>query len=128
MSEALRIYVKRDAESSIGRGCILRGAHFRPEIARIVWSASIAASEVSPACREVWLTEGDRPRRDSRDLHPELRALDLSFRMIHGLRPTQGEYEHIRDRMRELLGPDYDVVCHAVGTDALHIHAELDPQ
>ena len=122
-----RVYVKRDSESSAGRGCVLYGAHFRPEIAKIVWSACVAAGGVSPAIKEVWLTEGWRNARSERDLHKELRAIDITFRMLHDMRPTQAEYSRIVAKMIELLGPDYDVLCHAVGTDMLHVHAELDP-
>jgi hypothetical protein len=126
--DSIRVYVKRDEESSVGRGCVLYGAHFRPEISRIVWATCHAASEVSGAIRELWLTEGWRHIRETRDLHAEARALDMTFRMPAGLRPTEGEYRRIRERAAELLGPDYDVVCHASGTDALHLHIELDPK
>ena len=122
-----RVYVKRDEESSIGRGCILHGAHFRPEIAKIVWAACHAVTEVAPAFDELWLTEGYRDVRSSRDLHEELRGLDITFRSAEGLRPMEGAYQAIAKHMEALLGPDYDIVCHAVGSDASHGHAEYDP-
>lgn len=122
-----RVYVKRDDESSIGRGCILYGAHFRPEMAIIVWAACAAARELVPAVDECWLTEGFRDIRDidaKMDRHEVLNALDITFRMQPGdFRPTDTDYHRIKVRMRELLGPDYDVLFHAA-----HIHAELDPK
>jgi len=125
MNRGPRVFVKRDEESSVGRGAILYGAHWRPEIAAIVWAACVASKDVSPGIKEVILTEGYRDIRDTRDLHEELRALDITFRLDHQLRPTLGEYARLRDRMKELLGPDYDVLAHGEDTQ-LHIHSEYD--
>lgn len=119
-----RVYVKRDEESSIGRGCILHGAHFRPEIAKIVWAACRAAPLHTAS---ITLTEGARDIRDTRDMHEELRALDLTFLMPGKRSPTVEEYEHLQSGMKSLLGHDYDVIAHGDGPN-IHIHTELDPK
>jgi hypothetical protein len=119
----VRIHVKRDSESAIGRGGVLTGAHFRPEIARIIW----AACQTKHSIQEIWITEGWRPPRDGRrDLHPELRALDI---VCYRGGAALGEAEHqlIAIGMVELLGHDYQVIAHDTGS-GVHIHAELDPK
>jgi hypothetical protein len=119
-----RIHVKNDSESSIGRGCILHGAHFRPEIAKIVWSASRAAP---PRTETLVLSEGYRDIRHTRDMHEELRALDITFRLGADMLPTLDEYAAVVARMKALLGPDYDVLVHGENSNR-HIHCELDPK
>ena len=119
-----RIYVKRDEESSVGRGCELYGAHFRPEISKIVWAA---ANSAPGQAEEVWLTEGYRDIRESRDMHEELRAIDITFRLKHDMLTTLDEYRAVVARMKALLGPDYDIIVHGDGANR-HIHAELDPK
>ena len=122
-----RIYVKRDEESTIKRGCRLYGAHFRPEIAAIPHAACNVAHHAYPKFTECWLTEGFRDVREERDLHEEQRALDITFRTQGGWRPTREEYDRVADGMRIVLGRDYDIQVHGKG-DNLHIHCELDPK
>lgn len=129
MAGNIRICVKRDHESPIGRGCVLRAGHFRPEISIMTWACAKAASEIDPAIRELWITEGDRPwDGEGRDLHPELRALDYTFRHATGTRPTDSNYHRIAARMKEILGYDYDLRAHAADDGEIHIHSELDPK
>ena len=126
-----RILVKPDAESSIGRGCELYGAHFRPEMAVIPHAMAAASQNLYPGKFAVMrMTEGKRPPRKQgvRDLHAELRAEDFTFETFTGLRATEQELRNIAFKAKETLGDDYDVEIHAVGSDAVHIHAELDPQ
>jgi hypothetical protein len=123
-----RVYVKRDEESSIGRGCILHGAHFRPEIAAMTHSACGAASRVDHKIATVRLTEGARDIRSSRDLHEELRAIDYTFEYANGMRIKTVTYHEIAREMQNDLGDDYDVESHAVDSDAIHTHCELDPK
>jgi hypothetical protein len=119
-----RILVKRDEESSVGRGAMLYGAHFRPEMAIIVWAAARSAPT---RAHELHITEGYRSIRDARDLHEELRALDITFRLPHNMLPTKEEYDAIGQRMRLLLGPDHDVIVHGADSNR-HVHCELDPK
>lgn len=117
-----RVIVKTDAESPIGRGCVLYGAHFRPEIALIVWAACRTTHHID----EIRLTEGWRPSGDKRDLHPELRALDI-VATRGGERLSLEEHKMIVMGMRRWLNPDYQFRAHDAGS-GVHIHVELDPQ
>lgn len=117
-----RIYIKRDEESSIARGCQMYAAHFRPEIAII---PRIATAVAPFTCEEVWLTEAHRKIRDTRDLHEELCAFDITYHLTDDFRPTKVEYGMAVDRMSIFLGPDYDILAHGVG-DNLHIHCEYE--
>ena len=123
MPKGPRVHFKRDDESSVGRGAVLHAAHFRPEIASMIWAfARSCPSWVA----EVWVTEGYRSIRKSRDLHEECRALDFTARRSSGFRPLVDEYELIAQACRALLGPDYDIITHGDGAN-LHVHMELDP-
>lgn len=124
---SLRVYVKRDEESSIGRGCILYGAHFRPEMSAVVYEAVRATERQFPKARELWLTEGWRNIRPTRDLHQEKRAFDITLRHKPDVRFTRDEYRLVAIEMRKRLGPDYQIVVHGEGAN-IHIHAELDPR
>ena len=136
-----RIIVKDDRDSSIGRGCVLHGGHFRPEISIIFYTAAQTAPN---GVTEVLFSEGWRPPPEvedpgTRDLHPELRAIDVSLNTIFP-DPATGSldvdallrYRRKRgiewaDRIRKQLGPDYHVVVHGDGWNC-HIHIELDPR
>jgi hypothetical protein len=122
----IRIIFKRDSESSIGRGCILYRGHFRPEVIQILYFAALhAPGELG---NEMWVTEGWRNIRDSRDMHEELRAFDLDcMRIVAENHPqrysiAQAWGKNISDE----LGPDYQIILHG-GETALHLHIELDP-
>lgn len=125
-----RIHVKTDAESSIGRGCVLYGAHSRPEIAAMDHAMCAATSKLYPRFLVIRKTEGWRPQREAgkRDLHTEMRAIDYTVETETGFRATEQELRNIAFKAKETLGDDYDVEVHAVGSDAVHIHAELDPR
>ena len=118
-----RIIFKDDRDSSIGRGCILFAAHFRPEIMLI---PRVCAAVAPKATQIVRVTEGWRDIRDTRDRHEDLCALDLTLEMPVG-RATKEEYARVVDSMRAFLGPDYDVIAHGEGFGH-HIHCEWDPE
>jgi len=126
MSNRTRIIFKRDSESSVGRGAVIYHAHFRPEIATIIyWAAFYAPSELG---EEMWITEGWRDIRDKRDLHKECRAFDIDCMRINAesyslkFLIAQGWASCLADE----LGSDYQVILHG-GEKALHLHVELDP-
>jgi len=120
-----RIHFKRDEESAIGRGAVMHGAHFRPEVASMVWAA--CRGSASFGWPELWVTEGWRPSSDRRDLHSELRAIDISCRHIEGDEKSRVNTAGIwAKHVASLLGPDYDVVVHGARSN-LHLHVELDP-
>lgn len=121
-----RFIVKRDSESRIGRGCDLRAGHFRPEMAAIIWACGQACMSLDSRIREVWLTEGVRSIREARDLHEELRAFDFTLRHEGGVRSSEGVLRNVGKLMGKLLGDDYQIIVHGVGSN-VHIHAELDP-
>ena len=118
-----RVIFKDDRDSAIGRGAILFGAHFRPEVAAIIKAAADTAPHYLD---EITVSEAWRDIRDTRDLHEEARAFDLS---LHGLVEGDAGERHAQDwaqRIRDVLGADYTVVVHGEGSNR-HIHIELDP-
>ena len=136
MPSGPRVIFKDDRDSSVKRGCHLYGGHFRPEMAIIPYVVAKTAPE---QLESVVFTEGFRAIREWRDLHNELRALDVS---LNGIEPTalMGDLDndelmrHRRrvgikwaDRIRKILGSDYHVVVHGDGFNC-HIHIELDPR
>ena len=124
MPRGPRVIFKDDRDSSIGRGCVIYQGMLRPEI--ICMPA--AAAETAPAgMEEMHVSEGHRDIRDSRDLHEEMRAWDISARGVPGsYLSAEMEMRGWAGRIREKLGPDYTVVVHDTGS-GLHIHIELDP-
>lgn len=124
MPKGPRIIFKSDADSSIGRGCVLYMAHLRPEVIAIV----SACARTAPTLRSdtMIVSEGHRAIRKGRDLHKELRAFDISCNQI----PDEAKREELAGdwaiRIRTVLGPDYDVVPHGHGSN-FHLHIELDP-
>lgn len=116
------IIIKRDAESTIDRGCRLYSSHWRPEIALI---PRIAGATAHPKTTAVWLTEGYRNIRDTPDKHEELCAFDITWRLTDGALPTKAQYTDSKRMMSIFLGPDYDILVHGEGT-ALHIHCEYE--
>ena len=119
-----RLLIKRDEESSVGRGAQLYAAHLVPEMARVMWACCRCCDTF---ISEVWVTEAYRKIRTDRDLHEECRALDFTLRTSTGARPAEMVYRDVGDRMVAVLGPDYDVVVHGESAN-LHIHAEYDPR
>ena len=119
-----RIIFKDDRDSLINRGCVLYAGHLRPEIIEMVMAAALTAPENACAIN---VSEGYRDVRDSRDLHEELRAFDISARGIPV--PPGGSIERVMEewarRISERLGPFYQVVVHDTGS-GLHIHIELE--
>lgn len=121
-----RIIFKRDSESSVGRGAEIYKAHFRPEIACILyWAAFYAPAELS---NEMWVTEGWRSIREGRDLHKEYRAFDIDCTRIKSSSYSKRFViaQRWASSLSEELGPDYQVILHG-GEMSLHLHVELDP-
>ncbi len=118
-----RVIFKDDRDSAIGRGAILYGAHFRAEVSKIVY---VVAQTAPHHLDVVVISEGWRDTRDTRDLHEESRALDVSLRDMPGGEIGSQMAESWCHRLRDTLGPDYDVQSHGDG-DNWHLHIELDP-
>ena len=123
-----RVTFKTDAESHIGRGCVLAGPHFRPEIVAIIVACEKSAPE---ELDEIKFTEGWRPGRKTRDLHTEWRALDLGLNYAEWVELTyeerKGRGQDWALRITQILGDDYQAIAHGSGR-SLHIHIELDPK
>ncbi len=129
MPQGPRIIMKDDRDSSIGRGCVIYQGMLRPEIICMV----AAAAETAPSgMEEMHVSEGWRSIRDSRDLHEELRAWDISARGMPEILyaaiddEVQMQIENWATRIARKLGSAYTVVVHDTGS-GLHIHIELDP-
>ena len=124
MPKGPRIVFKDDRDSSVGRGCVLYAGNLRPEVLAIV----LAAAQTAPPLKENTLvvSEGYRSVRDSRDLHKELRAFDISLNQIQDPGNIVITAEIWADNIRGELGPSYDVLAHGEGAN-FHLHIELDP-
>ena len=137
-----RLEIKRDEESSIGRGAVIMPAHFTPEMNRI-WRAVMKGAKFfnentdfdTYKIHTVKCTEGWRPARKDengnprRDLHTEFRALDFTFEYYNGKRIDPAS---VADKIfiYNLIDPyedDYDFVAHGEGLNE-HLHAEYDPK
>lgn len=121
----VRIIFKRDSESSVGRGAVIYRAHFRPEMANILYSAALTAPR--ELGEEMWVTEGFRSVRPTRDLHEECRAFDIDCTRISASSYTS-KYnisQNWANSIANELGPDYQIILHG-GEKGLHLHIELD--
>lgn len=126
----LRIIVKDDRDSSIGRGGVLRREHFDPRMARLVEAVARATETLLPHAIVLFITEGWRPsiRPEGRDLHTELRAFDFTIEFIRRIRAIENEYELVARDARAIVGDaEYDFQVHGEGSN-MHIHAEFDPK
>ncbi len=121
-----RILFKTDDQSSIGRGAVTYGGHFRPEMAKILWAVAKAGRRWN--WEEIIVSEGHRDIRDTRDLHKELRAFDFVCHEIEGDEARRHSiYKGWRDATNTLLDDsDYQIIVHGEG-GGLHMHIELDP-
>jgi hypothetical protein len=79
---------------------------------------------VSFGCLECVVTSLNDGKHSANSWHYKGRAVDFrtKFEILNG-RETE-----LRDRVREALGPDFDVVMEGVGTDNEHLHVEYDPK
>lgn len=104
---------------------------FHQPTERILYAAAQAYGEVMGSGYDVWVTSARDSQHGAGSLHPLDRALDLRTR--HAPAPDQGPAEmtreqaaQIRDRMAQILGPDFDVVLEHQAPG--HLHAEFDPK
>lgn len=99
-------------------GVRINGAHFNPEIVRIL----DAARETAPMMERgtIWITSANDARHSDDSLHYKNRAFDIRIFNIIG--DVQYEAKLWAERMQEVLGPEYDVLY-----ENNHIHVEYDP-
>ncbi len=104
------------------KDCVcINGAHMYPEIVRIVNAARATAPPLTD--NAVWITSAKDGSHMAGSLHYENRAYDIRTRNIVGLAEFPLAGRTWVDRMRLVLGDDYDVVL-----EKDHIHAEYDPK
>lgn len=70
------------------------------------------------------ITSANDSKHSATSWHYKGRALDYRTK-YPGL---DGREQELRDEVKEALGPDFDVVLEAVGTDNEHLHVEYDPK
>jgi hypothetical protein len=73
---------------------------------------------------ECVITSANDSRHSTASWHYKGRALDFRthYEKMNELEQT------LRDRVKEALGQDFDVVMEAVGTPNEHLHVEYDPK
>ena len=100
-------------------GVHINGAHFNPEMVRIV----DVARETAPMLEKgtVWITSATDSEHMEGSLHYVNRAYDIRIRNIIG--NVKLEARLWAERMQVALGDDYDVLL-----ESDHIHVEYDPQ
>lgn len=98
-------------------GVIINGAHFFPEVARIIQCALATAPEFTD--ETLWVTSANDSQHMLGSLHYENKAFDLRIWNVVGGR---AEVDRWAVRLRTALGYDYDVVV-----ESDHLHVELDP-
>lgn len=113
-----RLIFKDDRDSSIGRGCVLYGWHFRPEMAAI---PRAAAASAPLGCETIRFTEGYRDICDDRDDHEDFNAFDITVEIADEERLNRAHYLQMAQRMKIFLGPDYGYRVHGEGFGE-HIH------
>lgn len=101
-------------------GAKINGAHFDPEIVRIINIARATAPETTDGA--IWITSGAEvaPGRLPHSFHYKNKALDFRISNIKGGEQSAKSWAA---RMALALGGDYDVVW-----KKNHIHIELDPE
>lgn len=98
---------------------VIRGAHFYPEVVRMI----DVARETAPPLEDgtVWVTSAADGKHIKGSLHYRDKAIDL--RISNVCPPMWVEARLWAERLQYKLGPNYDVV---LAID--HIHIELDPK
>lgn len=100
----------------VKQGVDLTGLH--PDITRMIWPIAEIFAGHKKHCV---ITSARRPRIGKNSWHQFGRALD--FRANH---LTPAEQARIYSDIREICGPQYDVILHGEG-DNIHYHVEFDP-
>lgn len=88
----------------------------------VIAAAVINAANALGLPQDMWVTAGIDGVHKKGSKHYTGDALDFRTKQLE---PTQ-KTDYI-EMVKQLLGPDYDVILEAVGTDNEHGHAEFDP-
>jgi hypothetical protein len=102
-------------------GVDINGAHFEPEIVRIIE----VARETAPMMEKgtVWITSANDSEHSEGSLHFNDRAFDIRIKNIVGVIEFPQAARVWAERMQIALGDDYDVLL-----EKDHIHVEYDPE
>jgi len=98
----------------------INGAHFYPEMTRIMDALRITAPEMRD--RAVWITSGADGKHMATSLHYKNRAFDVRIWNIAGGNGKEEAAAWVI-RLKSTLGNNYDVVL-----ESDHIHIEFDPK
>ncbi len=99
-------------------GVRINGAHFNPEIVKILDVARDTAPKMERGT--VWVTSANDSRHYDDSLHYKNQAFDIRIYNIIG--DVQHEAKLWAKRIQVVLGLDYDVLY-----EKNHIHVEYDP-
>lgn len=99
-------------------GVRINGAHFYPEIVRILDTARQTAPKMERGA--VWVTSANDARHSDNSFHYLNKAFDIRIFNIAG--DVHHEAKLWAKRLQAALGSDYDVVY-----EIDHIHVEYDP-
>ena len=99
-------------------GVVINGAHFLPEIAKIVQVARETAPQLTDDT--VWITSANDSKHMVGSLHYENKAFDIRTRNIINKEKFAPKWT---EAMQRELGGDYDVVW-----ERTHLHVEYDPE
>ncbi len=97
----------------------INGAHFYPEIVRIVDVARATAPLLTDGA--VWVTSANDSTHSTGSLHYKNRAYDIRIKNIAG--DETPEAQAWVERIKLALGRDYDVIL-----ERDHLHVEFDPK
>ena len=106
------------------KDCVhINGAHFYPEIVRIVDAARATAPLLTDDA--VWVTSANDSTHGANSLHYKNRAYDIRTKNIscYLQRSKEDIAKDWVERMKLVLGDDYDVIF-----ERDHIHVEYDPK
>ena len=99
-------------------GVRINGAHFDPEIVKILDAAKETAPKMDRGA--VWVTSANDSRHGDNSFHYTNQAFDIRIYNIAG--DIHYEAKRWAERLQQALGPNYDVVY-----EPDHIHVEYDP-
>ena len=99
-------------------GVRINGAHFYPEIVKILDAARDTAPKMERGA--VWVTSANDSRHGDDSFHYKNQAFDIRIYNIAG--DIHYEAKRWAERLQQALGSNYDVVY-----ELDHIHVEYDP-
>ena len=100
-------------------GVRINGAHFNPEIVKILDVVRETAPKMERGA--IWVTSANDSRHGDNSLHYKNQAFDIRIYNIVG--DIRYEAKRWAERLQQVLGSDYDVVY-----ELDHIHVEFDPK